>query len=120
MRLCLLFLTIILLSAGCTNQYKVPANILPKEKMENVLWDMILADRYSSLILSKDSSKNIKQESFTLYEQVFNIHKITRQEFVKSFKYYLDRPDISQVMLDSLAAKANRKREEMYKLPTPQ
>lgn len=119
MRFWSLFLTIVIISIGCTNQYKVPGNILPKDKMENVLWDMILADRYSGLILSKDSTKDIKKESFILYEQVFNIHKVTRQEFIKSFKWYLERPDISQVMLDSLAAKANRKREEMYTTPTP-
>jgi hypothetical protein len=120
MRPILLFVFIImLLSAGCTNQYKIPGDILPKNKMEKVLWDMILADRYSTLILAKDSTKDIKHESFILYEQVFSVHKITRDEFIKSFKYYLDRPDISQVMLDSLATKANRRREEMYRTPTP-
>jgi hypothetical protein len=106
-------------SVGCTNQYKVPSNILPREKMEAVLWDMIVADRYSSAILIKDTTKNTREETFKMYEQVFSIHKVTRQQFVKSFKWYLERPDIAQVMLDSLAAGANRRREEMYK-PTAQ
>ena len=113
-------LIITFLSAGCSNQYKVPPDIISKAKMEKVLWDMILADRYATNILSTDSSKNIKEETFTLYQQVFDIHKITKQEFVKSMKYYLGRPDISQVMLDSLATKANRRREEMYKTAPPQ
>lgn len=112
-------LIIFFLAPGCTNQYKVPPDILPKDKMEKVLWDMILADRYASVFLSRDSAKNIKEETFTLYEQVFTIHKITRQQFTKSMKYYLDRPDISQVMLDSLATKANRRRDEMYKTSPP-
>ena len=104
---------------GCTNQYKVPDDILPKDKMEKVLWDMIVADRYSAAILAKDSTKNIKEETFKLYEQGFSVHKISRQEFIKSFKYYLKRPDIAQVMLDSLATHANRRREEIYR-PTAQ
>lgn len=111
---------IIFLAAGCTNQYKIPSDIIPKDKMQQVLWDMILADRYATVFLSRDSAKNIKEETFTLYEQVFNIHKITRKDFVKSMKYYLERPDISQVMLDSLATKANRRRDEIYKSPPPQ
>lgn len=101
--------------AGCTNQYKVPADILSREKMEAVLWDMIVADRYSSAILIKDTTKNIREETFKMYEQVFSIHKVSQQQFVKSFKWYLERPDIAQVMLDSLAAGANRRREEMYR-----
>ena len=109
---------VIFLSTGCTNQYKVPGDIMPKEKMEKVLWDMIMADRYATITLSRDSSKNIKEETFKMYDQIFTINKISRQEFVKSFKYYLDRPDISQVMLDSLATRANRKRDEIYRTPT--
>lgn len=108
--------TIILLSfTACTRQYKVPSGVLPMDKMEKVLWDMIQADRYATIVLSRDSSKNLKEETFVLYEQIFSIHKINRQQFVKSFKFYLERPDISQVMLDSLATKANRRREEMYR-----
>jgi hypothetical protein len=112
-------LIMIFFAPACSHQYKIPADILPKEKMQEVLWDMIQADRYATIFLSKDSSKNIKEETFDLYEQVFSIHKITRQEFVKSMKYYLDRPDISQVMLDSLATQANRKRDEIYKSSPP-
>ena len=85
---------------------------------------MIQADRYATIVLSRDSTKNLKEETFVLYEQVFSIHKINRQQFVKSFKFYMERPDISQVMLDSLATKANRRREEMYRpkeqAPNPQ
>ncbi len=109
-------ITVILLSlTACTRQYKVPSGILPMDKMEKVLWDMIQADRYATIVLSRDSSKNLKEETFVLYEQVFSTHKINRQQFIKSFKFYLERPDISQVMLDSLATKANRRREEMYR-----
>lgn len=100
---------------GCTNQYKVPGDVLPKEKMEKVLWDMIVADRYSAAFLVKDTTKNIKEETFKLYAQVFSIHKISRQQFIKSFKWYMERPDISQVMLDSLATHANRRRDEIYR-----
>lgn len=103
---------------SCTQQYKVPSGIMPMDQMESVLWDMIQADRYATSVLSRDSSKNLKEETLVLYEEVFSIHKVSRQQFIKSFKFYLERPDISQVMLDSLATKANRRRDEIYR-PKP-
>jgi hypothetical protein len=114
-----LFVTALLFTTACTNQYKVPNDIIPKDKMEKILWDMIMADRYSTIILSRDTTKNVKEETFKTYAQVFSINKITREEFLKSFKFYLERPDISQVMLDSLATKANRRRDDVYKPGAP-
>ena len=99
---------------GCSNKDQAPAGILPKEKMEEVLWDMIQAERFTSTFVAKDSSKNVKTENFKLYAQVFSIHQITKEEFIKSYKFYLSRPDIARVMFDSLASKANRRREEQY------
>jgi hypothetical protein len=104
---------------ACTNQYKVPSGIIPKEKMEKILWDMIVADRYVTSFLSKDTTLNLQEQALSMYEQVFTLNKITKDEFAKSMKFYLERPDISKVMLDSLSAKANRLREEMYKTGAP-
>lgn len=101
---------------ACTNSAKTPADIFPKEKMEKILWDMMLADRYSNQYLLKDSAtKNVKLETIKLYEQVFQVHKTNRSEFVKSFKYYLNRPDLTKVIFDSLAARGNRNRDTLYK-----
>ena len=113
----LLFLSclLIMLSMACTNKNKIPSDVLSREDMKKVMWDMIQADRFSTQFLERDTSKNVKTETFKLYEQVFKLHKITRDEFVYSYKFYLSRPDISKVMFDSLAAFANRQRAEIYK-----
>ncbi|NII27112.1 DUF4296 domain-containing protein [Pseudoflavitalea sp. X16] len=109
---------LIVLLAACTNKNKVPSDVLPREKMEKVMWDMIQADRFSSQFLEKDSAKlNVKTETFKLYEKVFLLHKITRDEFVHSFKFYLSRPDINRELFDSLSAHANNRRAEMYTNP---
>jgi hypothetical protein len=103
---------------GCSNKDEAPAGILPKEKMEAVLWDILQAERFTTTFVAKDSSKNIKAENFKLYGQVFSIHNVSKDEFIKSYKFYMGRPDIARVMFDSLASKANRLREEMYKSST--
>ena len=101
---------------SCTNTTKIPKDILSKQKMQGVLWDIILAERFSSLFLLKDSlNKNIKVENFKLYQQVFHIHKISKEDFIKSYKYYLSRPELSKVIFDSIAVKAERERATIYK-----
>jgi len=100
---------------SCNNS-KVPKGILPPDKMEKVLWDMIQADRYAVQFLAKDSAKiDVKAETFKLYEEIFRIHKTNREEFSKSFNYYLSRPQLNQALYDSMGVKGSRLREEMYK-----
>jgi hypothetical protein len=102
---------------SCTDKDKIPAGVLPKDKMEKVLWDMIQAERYRETFV-RDSAKDLKKETFKLYAQVFEIHQISKDEFVKSYKFYMSRPDIARTMFDSLATRANRRRDELYK-PQP-
>jgi hypothetical protein len=107
-------------ASGCSDKNNVPSGILSQEKMEGVLWDMIQADQYSTLYLAKDSARtNPKMETLRLYEQVFRMHDVSREEFRKSYQYYLDHPALSQVLFDSLTAKGVRLRTESYSRPMP-
>jgi hypothetical protein len=104
------------ITIACTNTKKTPENILPKQKMQSVLWDMIQADRFSVLFVAKDSAKkNLQTENLKSYEKVFQIHQISKDEFVKSYKYYLTRPDLAKLIFDSIATKAERERANVYK-----
>ncbi|HEY4209683.1 MAG TPA: DUF4296 domain-containing protein [Puia sp.] len=109
----------IVLIAGCSDKDKVPSGVLDKEKMSGVLWDMMQADQYATTYLIKDSAKvNVKMETLKLYEEVFRLHKVSRDEFRKSFQYYQDHPDITRTMFDSLIARGNRMRSESYTHPS--
>ena len=104
---------------ACTDEKKVPRGIIPYAKMEKVMWDMVRADRYiSGYIMSRRDSliaTNNKRDAAIFYERVFNLHGITRDEFLKSYKYYLGRPDLTKEMFDSIAARGERLREDMYR-----
>jgi len=108
---------IVLCVVSCTDKDKIPSGVLPQEKMEKVLWDMIQAERYRDTFV-RDSANDLKKETFKLYAQVFEIHQISKDEFVKSYKFYMSRPDIARAMFDTLATRANRRRDEMNK-PQP-
>lgn len=112
---CLLPVILTIVFISCTNTTKLPEDIIPPNKMEGVLWDILQAERFSNLFLFKDSAKvDVTVEKFNLYESVFQIHKVSKDEFIKSYKYYLSRPDLAKAMFDSMTVKAERKKKESY------
>ena len=100
--------------SACSDKTKTPSGVLDREEMEAVMWDMILADRYAVTYFPSDTTKrkDIKTETLKLYDQVFQIHDISQEEFLKSYRFYLSRPDISKSMFDSIYTRANRRRDE--------
>lgn len=106
MRTSLLILLFFITITGCKSRNSVPHGIIPRDKMQMILWDMIRADEFlTAFVLNKDSSLDKKAESIRLYEQVFRIHHISRDEFQKSFLFYRSHPKVLKVMMDSLYAK---------------
>jgi hypothetical protein len=109
---------VLLAGAGCADKERVPSGILPLSKMQTVMWDMIEADQYATLSLVKDSAHiNTKTETLKLYEEVFRLHDVSREEFRKSYQYYLDHPELNQRLFDSLMSQGTRLRTESYSRP---
>jgi hypothetical protein len=105
---------------GCTRKDGLPKEIMPRDQMESILWDMVQADEYSIQYLAKDSAtKNVKKETVQLYGEVFRIHHVSKDEFQKSFDYYLGRPDLTKKMLDTLSERARRQRLMANQRPLP-
>ena len=102
MKLFSFFLLLIFFSCKAN---KIPDDILPPEKMQEVLWDMIRADEFLVSYVIKDTSVNRKTESVKLYQKVFEVHDISKSAFEKSFKYYQLHPENLQPIMDSLNAR---------------
>lgn len=103
---------------SCTDKDKIPKGVLGKEKMQKVLMDMIQVERYRDGFIVYDSSKDQKTETFKLYAQVFELNKISKDEFIKSYRFYMSRPDIAREIFDSLSSQAAKLRESLNK-PVP-
>ena len=99
---------------SCLNKDKIPSNVLPLKKMQLVLWDLLRADELIGSKISKDSSLDIKDKSIEMYEQVFRIHNITKNEFQKSVDYYQTRPDLLRVILDSISSQGRNIMARQY------
>lgn len=112
-----IFFVVACLSA-CSDRSAVPNDILPPDSMRTILRDVIIADGYSTQIISKDSSRHDKMKaSEDLMETVFKIHHTTRAAFRKSLSFYESRPDLNKIIFDSLAADANRRKPELFAPP---
>ena len=104
----------ILLVSSCGNK-GVPSGILPPEKMQEVLWDLLRVDELAMEKRAIDSAFVLEKESEKMYQQVFAIHKIDKQTFEKSFSFYKGRPDLSKTIFDSLINQGNREKEWLRK-----
>jgi len=103
------FFIICLLSSltyACSDKDKLPKGVLPKQQMREVMWDMTRAGEFlNGFVFKKDSSLNKIAVSEKWFEKVYQLHKITKADFEKSFAYYNGRPALMKEMLDSLAKK---------------
>jgi Domain of unknown function (DUF4296) len=99
-KLTVLFFIIIF---SCSDKNKISKDILPKEKMQEVLWGMICAGEYlDGYVLKKDSIDGVIEKT-KIYNQVFRVYHITKEGFDKSYKYYKEHPDMMKEILDSLS-----------------
>ncbi len=106
--------TFLILCMACTSQ-DIPEDVIGINKMKVIVWDMINAGEMAQEKYGKDSS-HIKLKTTELFQQVLSIYNITREEFYKSYRYYETHPDKNKILMDSLTAYANRKRQDLYKL----
>lgn len=118
MRLYLPLALLLVAYSACTDKNRIPSDILPQNKMQDLVWDVMIAEEYSKQLRITDTSRNkdFKKARTILYRQVFDLHKTTRQDFVKSFNYYSSRPDLTKVLFDTLTARGNRKRDQAFRL----
>ena len=89
---------------ACGSKDQLPSGILEQDKMQQVLWDMMRADQYlGNYKLTQDSSQDKTKISLRYYQQVFAIHKISKETFQKSFDYYRTHPLLFKMIMDSIA-----------------
>jgi hypothetical protein len=92
---------------SCNND-AVPKDVLEEQKMEKVLWDVLRADEMVAYQFELDSTIDRKNKSIQLYQQIFMVHKISPEEFKRSFKFYQTHPSKLKIVLDSLRSTSNK------------
>lgn len=90
---------------ACGSKTAVPNGILPVPKMTDVLWDVMLADGLASHRYLTDSVKRF-DTSVILYQEIAAAHGTSQQQLRASLRFYESRPDLLQIILDTLQKRA--------------
>src|SRR3954451_15779371 len=103
----------ILLLTSCSAGDKVPKDVLPVNKMKAIIWEMSLADNMASekYVINKDSQRIMVTG---LYQKIFNLHKIDKFSFYKSYAYYEAHPTELHVLFDSVNAYGIRQKSKFF------
>lgn len=105
MRYLLIVLNLFLLFS-CSKKEKIPKDIIQREEMESVLWDLLRGGEFlETYVLSRDTTNLKAAKAQDLYENVFRIHKTDRAVFEKSYTWYQQHPELMKDILDSLNKK---------------
>ena len=99
MRLQFIFVVVVL-TISCESS--APDNILSRNKMQTVLWDMMQADEMAAYYSMTDTSFLRLEKHVDYYQKVLAVHKIDKKDFVKSLRYYENNPSKLKTILDSL------------------
>ena len=115
MKKCFLLCFLFLFALSCSDSNKPPRGVLSKDKMGDVLWDMMSAGEFlESYVMNKDSLDKVVKSS-KIYGQVFQVNHITREQFDKSYTYYQRHPILMKTILDSLSRRQSAPTEPVVK-----
>jgi hypothetical protein len=100
-------------SYSCSEKSSVPDNVLSPKKFEAVFKDIVIADALTAERSYKDTAVKISNENARYFLKVYELHGVTKNQFMVSYNYYLSRPDLLKVMTDSVSAQLTRKSEKL-------
>ncbi len=108
----LLSFSFLLFLASCSHSSKSPNNILAFEEMQKVTWDCLQTDEFLLNYIFKDTL--IKKDSIAAikYEEIFKLHKTSKEQFFESLKYYQSKPDIYKALMDSISSLGFKSKKE--------
>lgn len=90
---------------ACSDRDKVPKGILPKQKMQEVIWDILRAGELLEGYVFKDTTPNKTNMALQWYDSIYALHHISKADFDRSYDYYRTHPELMKVILDSLSKK---------------
>lgn len=114
-------LLLALMAVGCKPK-PGRGGILAVNDMKLVMWDMTVADEFTTTYLPRDTIYKGKKDSASLvkkginkfYQEVFALHKIDQATFFSSYDFYRTHPEYYKILLDSLSAYGGRERESRF------
>jgi hypothetical protein len=113
MKQCLIFCVFMFLISACASEdKKVPGHIMPVDTIKVIVWELIYAGAYASIIKEKDTTAT--RINTTYFYQVLQLHHISKKVFFESFDFYQTHPVLNKQLFDSVSAYSQRQRTVLY------
>ncbi|MCZ4223111.1 DUF4296 domain-containing protein [Pedobacter rhodius] len=90
----------------------MPQNIIPPDKMQNILYDIHVADGYISSISILDSSKKV---AASYYKGIYKKFGIDSAKYAQSMTYYYKHPKDLDEMYKVIAKRLAKQQKAMEK-----
>jgi len=95
---------------------KMPSTIIPSDEMGSILFDINMAEEFVNAYVARDTSKNKNVEINKEYQKIFLMHNVTEKQFAESYDFYKTHTELYKTMMDTLNARAQRKRSQIYQV----
>ena len=89
----------------------IPENILPREKIAQIITDIHVAEAEINLLAISDST--LKRPIY--FKEIFNKHQITQQQYEESLAFYIDHPKILNKIYEQVLNDLSKMQAEMSK-----
>ncbi|HEV7621069.1 MAG TPA: DUF4296 domain-containing protein [Flavisolibacter sp.] len=93
---------IILFAVACNKKEKIPEYVLSPLQMQQILIDGFRADEMAGYYMIQDTSYNGIAKRSMMYNTIFKVHHVTKEQFKKSLQYYESHPNMLKAVLDSM------------------
>lgn len=94
-------------------------DVIGKDRMANILYDIALAEAFVETYQLKDSSLNKDSALQKEIDLVLKYHGVEPKRFSKSYQFYQQHPQDFKVLIDTANARAIRNRENSYSQRKP-
>lgn len=99
---------ILIFVAGCKAELpKVPADVIAMDKMKVILEDMHVTDAVAETKGQMGMDEKLLSEEYL--QQIYKNHSVTREEFLKSYKFYEDNPVLLNKMYDEILSDLSKR-----------
>ncbi len=101
------------LMVSCGDRSTVPADVLSQKEMSKVLTDILLAESFVENFSPIKSNEPRDSAIASEVDKVLAIHKVTKENFMKSYRFYKTRPAFFKLIMDSIYAGNQRYQDKI-------
>lgn len=107
-------LLIILFVSACKQEYpSAPSDVIQQQQMKLILMDMHMADAVAETKAQNGASEVQLTQQYN--QQIFKLHNVTREQFVKSYHFYETNPKLLNKMYEEILVEMSKREAELSK-----